>query len=421
MKRSSINIKRLLAICLCAVLALSLFGCGEKAAPLADVPEEDGWVCAWGTAPLVAGADETPINPGLKENTCRQQIRPSIGGDKIRLTLSNEYGDIPVKIESLHIAKLVNAEDPAIDTSTDTVITFGGSESVDIEPGATIVSDEIDFSYQALEDLAITTKFGKFAGGSSITSHTAARCSTWIISGDHVKDESFTPEKTMTSWYFISGLDVWAEAGTKAIVVIGDSITDGAGSKTGSFARYSDELARRLQENEATAGYSVVAKGIGGNAVFGGLGTACKDRFARDVLEVPGARYCVLMIGINDIGYAGEEISQSIIDEYKVMIDSCHERGIKIYAGTLTPIKGSGYYSELHEQTRQALNEFIRSDSSGFDGFIDFDAALRDPADPEKLSDEFALGNWNDYLHPSEAGYLKMGEVAYDYLVGVLD
>ena len=103
------------------------------------------------------------------------------------------------------------------------------------------------------------------------------------------------------------------------------------------------------------------------------------------------------------------------------MIDSCHERGIKIYAGTLTPIKGSDYYSELHEQTRQALNEFIRSDSSGFDGFIDFDAALRDPADPEKLSDEFALGNWNDYLHPSEAGYLKMGEVAYDYLVGVLD
>lgn len=415
MKKSVLS--KILCMALSVVIVMTLVSCGEGSnrGELAEVKEEDGWVTTWGTAMLTAGADETPFNPGLKENTCRQQIRVSIGGEKIRLTLSNEYGDIPTKIESLHIAHLISPDSPAIDTATDTVVTFGGAENVDIAPGTTVTSDEIDFKFDALDDLAITTKFGKFAGGSTLTSHTASRASTWIITGDHVTDETFTAEKTMTSWYFINGLDVWSKAGTKAIVTLGDSITDGASSTTNSFSRYSDELARRLQANDDTKNIAVVAKGIGGNAMFGGLGPACKSRFVRDVINTPGVRYCIIMIGINDIGAEGEDMSKSLIDEYKVMIDACHAAGIKVYGGTLTPMKGSGYYSELHDETRQKLNEFIKSDKSGFDGFIDFEAALADPADPLKLDDQY-VSVWNDYLHPNDKGYCKMGEVAYEYL-----
>lgn len=411
------NLKRFLALLLGTVLLLSLTSCGEEAKPV-ETKDEAGWFTAWTSAQLTAGPDETPFDPSLKENTCRQQIRVSIGGDKIRLTLSNEYGDIPVKIEGLHIARLLDPNAPAIDASTDTAVTFGGADDVTIEAGTVVTSDEIDFKFEALDDLAVTMKFGKFTGG-TLTSHTAARASTWVATGDHLADETFTPEKIMTSWYFLNSLETWGEAGTKTIVCIGDSITDGASSTTNAFARYSDELARRLQADEATRNISVAAKGIGGNAVFGGLGTACKDRFDRDVISVPGVKYCVVMIGINDIGYEGEDMSDKIIGEYKVMIDKCHANGIKIYGGTLTPIKGSGYYSELHDETRKKLNEFIKSDKSGFDGYIDFEAALADPADPDKLADEY-VSVWNDYLHPNDAGYCKMGETAYEYLKNIV-
>lgn len=416
------NVSKIAAFLMAVLMLLVLTSCGDSGnnSNFTPVADEAGWFTTWGTAMLTAGADETPYNPGLKDNTCRQQIRVSIGGDKIRLTFSNEYGDIPVKMESVHIAHLISPESPAIDVSTDTVVTFnGGSESTEIAAGSTVTSDEIAFSFGPLDDLAITTKFGRFAGGSTITSHTASRASTWIIEGDHVADETFTPGRVMTSWYFLNSLDVWGKAGTQTLVTIGDSITDGASSTTNAFARYSDELSRLLQSNDSTKHIAVCAKGIGGNAVFGGLGTACKDRFDRDVINVPGVRYCIVMIGINDIGYESSDASEAIINEYKVMIEKCHANGIRIYAGTLTPMKGSGYYSDLHDQTRQTINDFIMSDKSGFDGYIDFASALADPADSLKLDDQY-VSVWNDYLHPNDAGYCKMGQTAYEYLKNIL-
>lgn len=407
------KIGRLLAVVLSLIMiASTATACdGSSFTPKAD---EAGWYATWGTAMYDASADETPFNPSLKENTVRQQIRVSIGGDKIKLTFSNVKGDIPVQIEKAHIAKMVEGgANPAIDTLTDTVITFGGSESITIEPGKTVTSDEIDFSFDALENLAVTLKMGRFVGG-TITAHRGARANTWVVEGDHVSDETISGGNKMTSWYYLEEVTVWAEAGTKTIVCLGDSITDGANTTTNKFTRWSDELARQLQAN----GYeniSVVNKGIGGNSIFGGLGTAAKDRFYHDVLEVEGVRYCIVMIGINDIGYANEDISQSLIDQYKIMIDACHENGIAIYGATLTPIKNSGYYSELHEQIRANLNEFIRSEDSGFDGVIDFDAALADPADAEKMSDEYVEG-WRDYLHPGDLGYTVMGETAFEAL-----
>lgn len=398
-------IKKLFAIIVVAAMALGLVSCGEV-----KIPDEAGWYASWASAQLAAGADVTPINPPLKESTVRQQIRATIGGEKIKLTLSNEYGDIPARIEAVHIAHLVTAGENAIDPSTDTAVTFGGAESIEIPAGETVVSDEIDFSFGALDDLAITIRCGKFAG-STPTSHTGARCTTWISSGDHVSDESFSAEETMTSWYFISELDVWAEAGTKTLVVFGDSITDGYGSTTNGFDRWSDELARQLKSDPETASISVVNEGIGGNSVFGGIGTAAKDRFERDVLNIAGTRYVIVLIGINDIGYADEDITDAITEQYEVMIKSCHEKGIKIYAGTITPVNGNGYYSELHEKIRTQVNEWI-VEKGKFDGVIDFAGELCDSSDSSYLADEYSL----DDLHPNPAGYIRMGQLAYEKL-----
>lgn len=413
--------KRIMSLVLAAMLLIGATSCGKEVG--ADIVESDGWFTAWGTAMLTATVDETPIDPSLKENTCRQQVRVSIGGDKIRITLSNEYGDIPLNIESVHIAHLVNNSSSAIDTSTDTVITFnGGSESVDIAGGDKIVSDEVDFSFDALDCLAITIKFGNYVGG-TITCHTAARCATWVVEGDHVSDEILEGATVMTSTYYIESVETWAESGTKTVVCIGDSITDGASSTTNGYARYPDTLMELLSADESVGNVAVVNKGIGGNAVFGGLGDALVDRFQRDVIDVladtPGQRYCILLIGINDIGYESEDLSDSIIDAYEELIELCHENDILIYAGTLTPIEGSTYYSELHEETRVAINEYIRSSKSKFDGYIDFDLALQDPDNTAKLLDDY-VSIWNDYLHPNDAGYAEMGETAYEFLKEIL-
>ncbi len=415
--------KKLFVIPLAAVLlGTTLCSCGNTTPPVAEIPEEDGWVAAWASAQLTAGANETPINPGLKENTCRQQIRVSIGGDKIKITFSNLFGDIPLQIDSAHIAHLLDINSSAIDPLTDTVITFNGGEtSVTIEAGQEVVSDEIAFSFEALDNLAITTKFGKFVGG-TITSHTASRCSTWIAEGDHVADEAFPAgSKEMTSWYYLAEVDVWADASTKTLICFGDSITDGAAGFNNSLPRYSDTLASLLAEDLEYSNVSVVGKGIGGTVLRGGFGTAGEARLERDVLNVAGARYVIILYGVNDIGGAHEDISQSLIDSYKGIIEKCHEKGIKVYGATIVPFGGNGYYSELHEEIRIKVNEFIMSDKSGFDGYIDFASALADPADATRMAAEYNVSAWNDWLHPGNEGYKKMGETAYEALKAIWD
>lgn len=409
--------KRLICFAICSVLCITSFtACGKKEV---IIPDEAGWFTTWSAATMGTsiGDDIIPTNPKLKENTLRQQINVSIGGDKIKLTLSNEYGNLPLMIDSMHIAKLVSAGNPTIDTSTDTVITFNGGETaVTIEPGTTLTSDEIDFSFEALEILAVTTKFGKYVP-SDLTVHRESGCTAWITEGDRVSDETFSAMGFLSAWYFISRLETYGEAGTKTIVCIGDSITDGACNTWNGFDGWTEVLARKLQENPETANISVANTAISGNAVFGGVGQATTDRFERDVLNISGVRYVLLMIGINDIGSAQGDISEDIIAEYKVMIEKCHEKGIKIYACTLTPVKGHvGYYSELHEKIRDQVNAFILSEDSGFDGVIDMAMAIADPDDLDQMQAMYSSGDW---LHPGSLGYAQMGEEAYRTLINI--
>lgn len=372
---------------------------------------EPGWFAAWTAAQMITGI-EPVINPHLIGKTVRQQLRPSIGGHRIRLTLSNEYGTEPLQLETVHIARLIEAGRNAIDTSTDTVLTFGGAEHMELPAGKRIVSDEIDFHFEALQDLAITIKIGASAGGQT-TGHNDALSSIWIGEGNVASEETFPAMMATVNWYFITELDVRAQEHTETLVLIGDSITDCYGARDNRYERWSDVLSRLLRNHPETSHISVVNEGIGGNAIFGGLGPALKDRFDRDVLQVPGVKRVVVLIGINDIGFAQRDISADMIKEYHIMIDKCHARGIRIYAGTIMPVGGHGYYSALHEQIRTTINEWFLSGQAKIDGVIDFAGATADPTDPSRLFPDYTA----DLLHCNTAGYQRMGEYAYERLL----
>lgn len=411
-----LRIKKLAAVFIICVLAFTaLSACAGKSKEVV-LPDEDGWFCTWATAPQKADSAQVPSAPGLAGNTCRQVIRASIGGNKLKLTFSNEYGVTPLVIESVHVAKLLYAGNPAIDTATDTAVTFGGKPDITIEPGKTAVTDEIGFAFEALDNIAVSMKIGEYTGG-DVTCHVNANTSSWIVAGDRVGDETFGGVKVMSSWYYITCAQTWARAGTKTLVCLGDSITDRACCTYNMYNSWPDQLDSRLKSDPTTRNISVVNMGIGGNMLCpNGSGDSASERLERDVLSLPGVRYVVLLIGINDLGCAQADIREKMIEEYKSIIERCHEKGIKVYAGTLTPVKGNFYYSELHETIRWAVNDYLVSPESGFDGVIDFASAIAREDDPSQMKDEFCSPG-KDYLHPGDEGYEAMAEKAYNELI----
>ncbi len=412
-----LSIKKLTAVfaaCLLAFAALS--SCGQKAKEVV-LPDEDGWFSVWAAAPQKAETEQIPSAPGLAGNTCRQVIRASIGGNKIKLTFSNEYGVTPLVIENVHIAKLLYTGSPAIDPETDTAVTFGGKPDIKIEPGKTAVTDEISFEFAALDNIAVSTKIGEYTGG-DVTCHITANTSSWIVDGDRVSDESFGGVKVMSSWYYLVNAQTWAAVGTKTLVCLGDSITDRACCTYNQYSSWPDQLDAMLKSDPATQNISVINMGIGGNMLSGDYGDPASKRLERDVLSLPGVRYVILLIGINDVGTAQADISENMKEDYKSIVDRCHEKGIKVYAGTLTPVKGNFYYSELHETIRWKINDYLMSEESGFDGVIDFAAALAREDDPSQMRDEYCSPGM-DYLHPGDEGYKAMAQKAYDRLIWI--
>lgn len=366
------------------------------------------WVGTWTSAQLTAAGDSLPPME-LTGSTYRQIIRTSTGGSRVRLTFSNENGESGLEIKSAHLARQIDAKSSEIDTSTDTALTFEGKESVVIPAGGTVTSDAVEYPVEALEPVAVTTYFGKVPN--TITSHTGARCHNWLTAGNHVSDVILGAAETTVSWYFVDSMDVFSPEKNDAIVCFGDSITDGYGCTVNRYERWTDVLAQLLQQEDDTKHLSVLNKGIDGNAIFGGSGKPGKDRFDNDVLKKAGVKYLIILEGVNDIGYSSDiGLADSIIAEYKTMIAKAHAAGIKVYGGTILPFKGHSYYSVVREQIRKKVNEFILSKDSGFDGTIDFAAAIADSSDPEKMLKKYA----NDNLHPNPAGYKLMGQLVYD-------
>ena len=384
--------------------------------PEPDLPPEydtdkTQWIAAWGSAQLKATDDHLPKNIALSGNTVRQQIRPSISGTTIRFVFSNEQGNGPLTINKATVAKLYSPSSPQINPLTLKTITFGGSESVIIQAGRTVTSDPIRLSYSAFDDLAISTYLGSVP--TSITSHTASRCDTWVDVGDMTSSQNMSTSNKTTSWYFLSRMETTAIADAGAIVALGDSLTDGASCSTNGFARWTDELARQLHAN-GYENYSVINMGIGATPMRNIWGQNGVKRFENDVLNIKGAKYAIIYYGTNDIGKVTYDISGELISIYKDWIKKCHDKGIKIYGVTVTPFYGNSYYNETAEKVRVKFNEWIMSSDSGLDGYIDVSSAVQDPAlDPPRILKKY-VSNWNDNLHFNDAGYKFVGQTIYE-------
>ena len=381
------------------------------------LPDGKKWVTTWGTAEEpVENQDGVKNFIPLAKTTVRQIIKVTTSGDKFKLRLSNQYGKSSVQVESMHIAKQgARADRSDIITSTDTVVTVNGKASFEIPAGKVIETDTIDFKVTALENVAISTYFGGNVPTTGVTGHRGARATTYQTPGNEVSTESLGSVnglKTCTGWFFLADVSLMQPEGSKAVVCFGDSITDGYGTDAGylgkkpdSYTRWGDYFAKRLQANESTKNVSVINEGIGGNAIFGGLGPAGKDRFKRDLLEHDGVAYCIILFGVNDLDkLQNTNKYNQLKPEYEKMIALCHANNIKVYAAPILPFGKSGYYSEGSEGVRQLINNWFRSSESGVDGIIDFESAVADPDNPKNVREEYTH---SDGLHPYD-GYEAM-------------
>lgn len=364
------------------------------------------WVGTWVTAQQLTEQNNMPPSPGLSNNTLRQNLRVSIGGDKLRIVFSNQYGNAPLTMNSVHLA--VSAGGSSIKTETDKALTFSGKESVTIPAGKTVVSDSFDYNLTKLTNMAVTIYFGSVP--SNLTGHPGSRTTSYIQSGNGVKNASLSSPTKTDHWYVLSGIDVYTDESYRAVAILGDSITDGRGSTTNENNRWPDMFANSLQSDPATSKVAVLNQGIGGNTVLsGGLGPTALTRFDRDILEQSGVRWAIIFEGVNDIGSSSNAsvVSTSLINAYKEFIRKAKAKNILVYGATILPFGGSQYSSAIHEEARKTVNNWIRT-SGEFDAIIDFDAGLRDPNDPSKLQSKYDSG---DKLHLNPEGYKKMGEM----------
>lgn len=419
------------AVLVAGALALSSltlpFGAAQAEQALWDPSQQ--WVGTWGTAP--AGPPLPAQMQTFTGQTLRLIVHTSIGGSQVRIRVSNELGTTPLRIGAAHIAR--RSAGAEIAAGTDRVLTFSGSSSITIPAGAPVLSDPVDLEVPALSDLAVSLYLPEAVQATTI--HGSAFQTNYVsLPGNFTSAPTFPTQRTITSWPFLTEVDVSAP-GAGAIVALGDSITDGAVTTVDANHRWPDLLALRLQTTRDAAGapqapaalralgsrLGIVNRGIGGNRLLRDpgeqplFGRAALARFDRDVIATAGLRYLIVLIGINDIGHPGtgtipmsEAVTaQDLIAGYRQLIARAHAKGVPVYGATLTPFEGTvfpGYYTPEKEVVRQAVNNWIRS-SDEFDGVIDFERAVRDPAHPTRMLPAYDSG---DHLHPNDLGMQAM-------------
>jgi len=364
------------------------------------------WVGTWGTAPQLVENNNNPPSPGLGNNSLRQIVQVSIGGERVRLKLTNEFsaGSTQIKAVELAVAKTAGSSSE-IDESTTVSLTFDGKAGVTMPAKGKAVSDPVDFKIGPRENVAITIHYGS-ASSTSVSGHPGSRTTSYLKSGNTT---NFSGATKTDHWYNILALEVEAPEEAGAVAILGNSITDGRGSTTNQQNRWADVLSRRLLDNEPTSQVGVLNMGIGGNCVLGGgLGPTASSRYQRDLLGQEGVKWIILFEAVNDLGGAGNGVqtAKRIIDVYKQIIREAHEKGIYVFGGTITPFKGNSYYSADHEKGRSTINQWIRT-TKMLDGVIDFDEAVRNPLDPEAMQSKFLFEN--DWLHLNAQGYETMG------------
>ncbi|HEX7937046.1 MAG TPA: SGNH/GDSL hydrolase family protein [Paraburkholderia sp.] len=419
------TIRSLAAACGAALLCQFAVSSTVVAAP-ADSSAH--WVTAWATAlqPIPQRADLPPLYraPDVAGRTVRQIVYPTLSGKSARIHLSNEYGKTPLVVEDLRIAR--SAGGAAASVSGEARVTFNGKGAVSIPPGRALDSDPVAIDIAEGAPYAVSAFMGPEQR--VVAWHRVSSQINYVSApGNHAADTAGAAFRgRFTQYVWVTGLSVDAAPGTAVIAAIGDSITDGMRSSVNQNRRWPDALARRLTGAENRSA-SVVNLGISGNRLLNDspcYGDALMSRFNRDVLERPGVKAAVLLIGINDINFAAmparsgldcdfphaSVTAADLIAGYQRVIAAARRAGVKVFGATLTPAS----LPPQRESIRLAVNQWIRS-SHAFDGVVDFDAALRDPAAPDRLQRGFDSG---DHIHPSDAGYAAMAQaVPLDALI----
>ena len=372
------------------------------------------WVGTWATAPQTVVKSFMPYNNCMTNRSVRQVVKVSIGGDVIRLKLSNIYSMQPVEIRSIYIA---HAKDSfAIDAKSAQYFKFGNSYKTVIPAGKQIVSDALKFNLRNLERVAITINYT--SAPEVPTVHMGSRTTSYIMKGVTDAHSNFEKAFRENHWYNISGIDVYTMSNNmSAIAIIGNSITDGKCSTDNAQNRWPDVMSEMLQLKHKITNQGVLNLGIGNNRVTvpGGFGALAKERFDRDILMQNGVKKVIIFEGVNDIGAArsgsSETVARQIIESIQGMMKKAKARKMKVYLGTITPFKGAGYYTHFHEAARLYVNDWIRSQARNVDGILDFAKLLQDPNDDRRMKREYASSDW---LHPNPTGYKAMGIYAAD-------
>lgn len=392
-----------------AAVVLSFAFAGTPAAAQ-TVPDWSSaqWAGTWGAGP--AGPPLSANTTIYNNQTLRLIVHSSISGSRVRVRLSNEMGNTPLRIGAAHVA-LRSGSGAAIVAASDRTLTFGGATAISVPAGAAAISDAALLNVPALADVVVSVYLP--APTRVTTLHAAATQNSYVsTTGNYVASASLPVQGTIEQWPFLTEVDV---ANGGAIVTLGDSITDGLRSWGNYNYRWPDWLARRLQSaGGANARLGVINRGIAGNNLLSNLqpgslgGRSALERFDRDVAATAGARFLLVLSGTNDIlnSTSSSPVSaDDLIGGYRNLIARAHALGIAAFAGTLPPFEGASYYTPQKDLVRQAANNWLRS-SGEFDAVVDFDRILRDPGNPRRLYPSYDSG---DHLHPNNAGYQLMG------------
>ncbi|XVV14937.1 GDSL-type esterase/lipase family protein [Actinoplanes sp. CA-131856] len=334
---------------------------------------------------------------GFQAETLRQVVRASIGGDSVRVRLSNEFSTAPLTVSAVYLAKHLSTGE--VDPATNAHVTFGGADSVTVKAGGTAVSDPVAYRLPAGGDLAVSAYLPQPVA--SVTQHESANRDNYVAAGNQSTKATLSGVRSFYNYSFLAGVDVQNREAEGSIVALGASITDGYDSTWNENRSWHNLLAQRLGGEGRTVG--VLNAGISGNSLLqDGVGQSALNRLQRDVLAQTGVRWVIVAdLGINDLGGADASTGNRLVAGLRQMIQRSHAAKIKVLCATLVPFADSEGWSSAGESGRTVYNRFVRSAGSGCDGVVDFDAAVRDPADPTRWKSDLDQG---DHMHPNNAG-----------------
>ena len=411
----------------CVAICLLLF------VPELVAASTNAWIVTWATSPQSGAPDPREPLLNIDNQTVRERVRASIGGSRIRLRFSNEFGSSPLLIGAATVA--IPKDVSTIKEESIRNVTFEGRNSIEIPAGAPVLSDPISLQLTPGAEISISIYFPNRL--TTPTLHAFAFKHAVVSQhGDFTHERKIDPAALSTASILVTAVLLPAQPSNRLVVAFGDSISDGDGSTVDADNNYPNNLIRRIAKTSNGSTLAVVNEGIVGNPLLRDseiFGVSALARFDRDALVLPGVTHIVLLEGINDIGFVGAKMdgqyladpaetrsAQDIIDAYRQLISRAHARGIKVIGATITPCEGvdiPGYYSDAKESVRETVNKWIRT-GGAFDGMIDFDAVVRDPDHPTRLLPKFAS---KDHLHPNDTGYKAMADSIDLALFGQFD